>query len=141
MLKDLKFDAFEGPSWAYSNMSLMSSATAAHVPEALASPSKATYRRVFNRRHLDTLLMRSHKEVLRDAQRFFIELCVNPHPRTHNILVNAADNQRQMADLFDYNVAHNSQNDPEFCRKPAWGIRKRGLWCIWPRGVRRAPCR
>jgi hypothetical protein len=51
------------------------------------------------------------------AQHFFIELCVNPHLRTHDILVNAVDNRRQMAHLSDYNVAHNSQNNPEFCRK------------------------
>jgi hypothetical protein len=92
----------------------------AYFPEALASPSEATYHRAFNRgRHLKTRHIRSHAEVLPDPQRFFIELCVNPHPRTHNILVNTVDNQRQMADLSDYNVAHNNQNNPEFCRKPS----------------------
>jgi hypothetical protein len=120
MFKDLKFDAFNGPSCEYSNMSYMSSETAAQVPEALANRWEATYHRAFSRgRHLDILHMRSHTEVLRDARRFFIGLCVNLHPRTHNILVNAADNQRQMADLSDYNVAHNNQNNPEFCCKPS----------------------
>jgi hypothetical protein len=127
MLKDLKFDAFEGPGWAYSNMSHMSSESVAHVPEALASPSKAAYHRAFIRGHLKTRHIRSHTEVLRDARRFFIELCVNPHPRTHNILVNGADNQRQTADLSDYNVAHNSQNNPEFCRKPICFISRSGV--------------
>jgi hypothetical protein len=77
MLKNLKFDAFESPSFAYGNVRSTSSG----------------------------------------ARGFFVDLCINPHPRTHNILVNGADNQRQMADLSDYNVAHNSQNNPEFCRK------------------------
>ena len=77
-----------------------------------------TYHHAFNRgSHLKTRHIRSHTEVLRDAQRFFIELCANPIPRTHNILAIGADNQHQMVDLSDYNVAHNSQNNPEYPRK------------------------
>jgi hypothetical protein len=105
----------------------MSSGIPALFPEALASPSEATYHRAFNRgRHLKTRHIRSNKEVLRDARRFFIELCVNPHPRIHNILVSGADNQRQMADSSDYNVAHNSQNTPEFCRQPICFLSRSG---------------
>ena len=100
----------------------------AHFPEALPSPSETTYHRAFNHgRHLKTRHIRSHTEVLRDAHRLVIESCVNPHPRTHNILVNTADDQRQMADLSDYNVAHNSQNNPEFCRKPICFICRSGV--------------
>jgi len=95
----------------------MRSETLAHFPVALANSSKATYDRAFNRRHLGILQMRSHPAVVRDAQHFFTELCVNPHSSTRNILGNRAANQHQTADLSDYNVAHNSQNDAEFCRQ------------------------
>ena len=77
MLKNLKFDAFESPSFAYGNVSRTSS----------------------------------------DARCFFVDLCVYPHPWTHNILASTAHDPRRMADLSDYNVAHNGQNNPEFCRQ------------------------
>ena len=98
----------------------MSSEAASYFAEGLTSSSEGRWSVQGARvRHLKTRHIRSHAEVLPDPQRFFIELCVNPHPRTHNILVNTVDNQRQMADLSDYNVAHNNQNNPEFCRKPS----------------------
>jgi len=105
----------------------MSSEAASFFTEALTSSSEGRWSAQGARvHHLKTRHIRSHTEVLRDPQRFFIELCVNPRPRTHNILVNAADNQRQMADLSDYNVAHNSQNNPELCRKPICCISRSG---------------
>jgi hypothetical protein len=75
------------------------------------------YRGAFGCHHLTTRRMPSHIGNRQDTQRFSEESFVNPHPRTHNILANEADNQRQMADLSDYNVAHNSQNNPKSPRK------------------------
>ena len=75
------------------------------------------YRGAFGCHHLTTRRMPSHIGDRQDTQRVSEESFVNPHPRTHNILVNAADNQGRMADLSDYNVAHNSQNNSEFCLK------------------------
>jgi hypothetical protein len=85
------------------------------------------YRGAFGCHHLTTRHVPSYKGDRQDAQRFSEESFVNPHPRTHNIWVNGADNQRQMADLSDYNVAHNSQNDLEFCRKPICFISRSGV--------------
>jgi hypothetical protein len=84
------------------------------------------YRGAFGGHHLTTRRMPSHIGDRQDTQRFSEELFVNPRPRTHNILVIGADNQRQMADLFDYNVAHNSQNNPKLCRKPICAISRSG---------------
>ena len=77
------------------------------------------YRGAFGCHHPTTRHMPSYKCDRQDTQRFSEESFVNPHPRTHDILVNTADTQRQMADLFDYNVAHNSQNNSDFCCKPS----------------------
>jgi hypothetical protein len=105
----------------------MSSETAYYFPQALTSPSEGRWPAQGARlRHLNPRHMRLHTRALRDTRQFFNELCANPNPRTHNILVNAADNQRQMADLSDYNVAHNSQNNPDFYRKPICVISRSG---------------
>jgi len=77
-------------------------------------PHHRTFER---RRNPSARPMGSHLWPLGNVRRVFIELCVNPYPRTHNILINATHNQRQMADLIDYNVAHKSQNNPKYPRK------------------------
>jgi hypothetical protein len=85
----------------------MSSETAAHFPEALASPSEGTYDRASNRRrHLITLHKRLYVGRLRDARRFFIELCVNLRTPAYKLLVNPALNQRHSSNISDYNVAY-----------------------------------
>jgi hypothetical protein len=106
----------------------MSSEAASYFVEALPSPSEGRWSAQGARvRHLNPNRVRLHKRTLLDARQSFNEFYVNPHPRTHDILVNTADTQSQMADLFDYNVAHNSQNDPEFCRKPICFISRSGV--------------
>jgi hypothetical protein len=105
----------------------MSSEAAFCFAEALTNSSKGRWCAQAARvRHVNPRLMQLHMRTLRDARRLFFELCVNRYPRTDNILVNGADNQRQMADLSDYNVAHNSQNNPEFCRKPSCFLSRSG---------------
>jgi hypothetical protein len=85
----------------------MSSETAGHFPEALASPSEITNDRAFSRRrHLITRHMRSHVGRLPDARRFFIELCVNLRASAYKLLVNPARNQRNPSNISDYNVAY-----------------------------------
>jgi hypothetical protein len=105
----------------------MSSEAASYFVEALPSPSKGRWSAKGARvRHLNPNRVRLHQRTLLDARQSFNEFYVNPHPRTHDILVNAADNQCQMADLSDYNVAHNSQNNPDFYRKPICVISRSG---------------
>jgi len=105
----------------------MSSEAASYFIEALPSPSEGRCSAQGARvRHLNPNRVRLQKRTLLDARRSFNEFYVNPHPRTHDILINGTDNQRLMADLSDYNVAHNSQNDPEFSRKPICFISRSG---------------
>jgi hypothetical protein len=106
----------------------MSSEAASYFAEGLTSSSEDRWSVQGARvRHLKTRHIRSHAKVLRDAQRFIIELSVNPHLRTHNILVNAARNQCQMAYISAYNVANKDQDNPESRRKHNCAISKVGV--------------
>jgi len=107
MFKALDFDAFTSTSCEFSKRSHMNSETAAHFPEALASPSEVTYDRAFNcRRHFITRHMRSRTGLLRDVWRSFIEFRVNACTPAYELLVNPAFNWRYSSNISDYNVAY-----------------------------------